>query len=76
MNEKNKIKAFGLVALVGGVATGCCLLAAVLGDSTGLWLTIACANVGYGSVFGIIALSKSKHIKTNSNGSAQQAQES
>ena len=60
MKEKNRTKVFGVVALCGLLAMLCCFVAAVLGSNALLWLTAACANLGYAVVFGIIAMRKSR----------------
>jgi hypothetical protein len=69
MNEKNRTKIFGSVALCGLVSMLCCFAAAALGSNAFLWLTAACANLGYAVVFGIIALRRSKLAKAEGNSS-------
>ena len=64
MNEKNRIKAFAFVAVCCGIAAVCYLVAAALGGNTVLHVTLACANVGCASVFGLTAVSKSKRMRS------------
>jgi len=63
MNEGQRIKAFGFVAACCGIGAVCFFVAAALGNQTTLYMTLAFANVGCASVFGLVAVGKAKQIR-------------